>query len=316
MGSPDFAVPSLKRLLEMEGIEVVAVFSQPDRPAGRKMQLQPTAVKAFALSLGLPVFTPEKVNTDEFRALTQELRPDIGVVVAFGQILGMKFLNLFSKGCVNVHASLLPRWRGAAPIQRALMAGDEETGVCLQTVVKQLDAGDIIAEKKIKIERSWDALILHKELSKLGGEMIAQSLWPFVCGEIKPISQSVEGVTYAHKIEKSEGLIDFKLSAVEIENKIRGLSLGPQPYGRLFAPSHPTLNQKTIKIFGVAEDSLPVHDPEQVGMIQVNQELNVMTILCGQGKLRVSAVQPESKQKMQVSEFLRGYGRLEGARFE
>ena len=189
LGTPEFAVTSLQRLIDDEHFEVVAVVSQPDRPAGRKMQLKPSPVKEVALAKGLPVFTPETVNTEEFRAKILELKPESAAVVAFGQILGQKFLDLFPKGCVNVHGSLLPRWRGAAPIQRAVMAGDAETGVALQIVVRKLDAGPVLGIRRLPLSDSMNAFELHEALKGLGADLLHVEYIDYLRGNLFPIAQ-------------------------------------------------------------------------------------------------------------------------------
>ena len=173
MGTPEFACVALDSLLKDEHFEVVAVVTQPDRPAGRKQQLSPSPVKVFALKHGLVVFSPETVNTEEFRALIGALAVESAVVVAFGQLLGDAFLALFEKGAVNIHGSLLPRWRGAAPIQRALMAGDRETGVALQIIVKKLDAGAVLGIRRLALTDAMTAAEVYPALAQLGCELLA-----------------------------------------------------------------------------------------------------------------------------------------------
>ncbi|RYZ76098.1 MAG: methionyl-tRNA formyltransferase, partial [Proteobacteria bacterium] len=173
LGTPEFAATSLRRMIDDSRFEIAAVISQPDRPAGRKMQLKASPVKELALAHGLPVFTPETVNTEEFRAQLAALNVESAAVVAFGQILGQKFLDLFPKGCVNVHGSLLPEWRGAAPIQRAVMNGDKESGVALQIVVKKLDAGPLLGVRRLKLDDEINALQLHDALKDLGADLLA-----------------------------------------------------------------------------------------------------------------------------------------------
>lgn len=172
LGTPEFAAASLRRLINDEHFEIVAVVSQPDRPAGRKMQLKPSPVKELALAHGLKVYSPETVNTQEFRDEIASLGAESAAVVAFGQILGQKFLDLFPQACVNVHASVLPRWRGAAPIQRAVMAGDRESGVALQIVVRKLDAGPVLGIRRLAIPDEMDAQQLHDQLKELGADLL------------------------------------------------------------------------------------------------------------------------------------------------
>lgn len=310
MGSPEFALPSFEALLNHSDLEVVGVISQPDRPSGRKMQLQPTAVKVRAQELGFTVLTPETVNTEAFRQKVASLRADIGVVVAFGQILGQKFLDLFPKGCVNVHASLLPRWRGAAPIQRAIMEQDKETGVALQTVVKKLDAGGIIAEGKMTLDSHVNSINLHDRLAKMGGVLLSQHLISFLRGEINPKTQDESFVTYAKKIEKSEAKIDVNTSAASIHAKILGLAMGPLPYVEYQGKMLKLL--QTEPLMAGAGELSEFHTFENGRVLRVDKDSFDMK--CGEGRLRVFEVQPESKNKMPVEAFLRGYNLKEGDR--
>lgn len=316
MGSPQFALPSLKVLLADSAFEVVAVFSQPDRPSGRKMQLQPTAIKAYALEKKIKVFTPEKVNTDEFRELTASLKPDAGVVVAFGQILGQKFLDLFPQGCVNVHASLLPRWRGAAPIQRALSEGDKVSGVCLQTIAKKLDAGDLLGERAFSITETTIAIELHDALSQLGAELISTEFKEYLNGDRIAIPQNEElGVTYAHKIEKLEGYLDFSRSAVTLDRQIRSLAMGPHPFGVWQnCPMHSQSKGKTLKIFARALEKTAASHYKPGEITEVSKDN--FSIQCGTGWLLVTEVQPESKSRMSVESYLLGHSVKPGDSFE
>lgn len=191
LGTPEFAVSSLQRLIDDAHFEVVGVVSQPDRPAGRKMQLKPSPVKELALKAGLAVFTPETVNTEEFRAQILELKPESAVVVAFGQILGQKFLDLFPKACVNVHGSLLPLWRGAAPIQRAVMAGDSTSGVSLQIVVRKLDAGPVLGERRLILDDSVNAAQLYDALKVLGADLLHVEYMDYLRGNLIPLPQAL-----------------------------------------------------------------------------------------------------------------------------
>ena len=214
LGTPDFAVVALKQLLADEHYQVVGVVTQPDRPAGRKMQLTPSPVKQFALSQGLQVITPESVNKDFILQEIESWGAEIAVVVAFGQILSQKFMDLFPFGAVNIHGSILPRWRGAAPIQRAIEAGDVESGVTLQKIVKQLDAGDVIGLRKTVIEPDLTSSQLYERLADLGAELLHIELMDYIRGNLAPMPQDPAGVTIAKKIEKSEAVIDWTRSAL------------------------------------------------------------------------------------------------------
>lgn len=299
MGTPDFARQALESLLSDAHFEIVGVVTQPDRPAGRKMQLTPSPVKSLALERGLKVFTPEKVNTPEFRAEIEALRPESAVVVAFGQILGDAFLALFPQKAVNVHGSLLPKWRGAAPIQRALMAGDRETGVALQIVVKKLDAGPVLGVRKLSLPVEMTAREVYPELARLGCELLHVEYMDYLRGNLTPHEQDESQVTIAPKIDKRESAIDWSRPALEIQNLVRGLALGPVPHAR-------RENGATFKVCAaVAMDS------ETAGAKPVGTVLRVdergLDVQCGQGVLRLTVLQPESRAKMSVADYVRGY---------
>ncbi len=297
MGTPEFAAASLQRLIDDEHFEIVGVVSQPDRPAGRKMQLSPSPVKTLALAHGLNVYTPETVNTDEFRALVTSLKPESAAVVAFGQILGQKFLDLFPRGCVNVHGSILPRWRGAAPIQRAIMAGDAESGVALQIVVRKLDAGPVLGIRRVTLDDSINALELHDQLKTLGADLLHVEYMDYLRGNLIPVPQDESGVTIAPKIDKAEAMIDWTRAAREIHNKVRGLQMGPFAYSMLDGRAvkiHKTMIVSESGSSGAPGTVLSVHG-------------SGFHVACGAGVLDVLEVQPESKPRMTAQAFALGY---------
>jgi methionyl-tRNA formyltransferase len=306
LGTPDFAVSCLQRLIDDDHFEVVGVVSQPDRPAGRKMQLKPSPVKELALAHGLPVFTPETVNTDDFRAQVLALKPESAAVVAFGQILGQKFLDLFPRGCVNVHGSVLPRWRGAAPIQRAVMAGDSQTGVALQIVVRKLDAGPVLGIRHFPLNDSINAMELYDELKILGADLLHVEYMDYLRGNLVPHVQDESQVTIAPKIEKAEARLDWSLSAREIHNKIRGLQMGPYAFT--------TLDGKDVKI----HRTMIVSESGKSGEagVVVSQKGGGFHVACGAGVLDVLEVQPESKARMHASGFALGYLQNSTKRFQ
>ncbi len=221
-GTPEFAVPCLQMLLDSEH-EVCAVYTQPDRPAGRGRKLQPSPVKELALSAGIPVFQPLTMKTSEDLQQISAFNADLMVVVAYGMILTQAVLDVPRLGCINVHASLLPRWRGAAPIQRALMAGDEKTGVTIMQIVRKLDAGDMLHKEECVIGETDTASDLHDKLAALGAIGLAKVLAQIEAGTVHPEPQDEALVTYAEKLEKSEAVIDWTQPAATYSPESKGI---------------------------------------------------------------------------------------------
>ncbi|MBX2987294.1 MAG: methionyl-tRNA formyltransferase [Bdellovibrionaceae bacterium] len=293
LGTPEFAVTCLRALLDDEHYEVVGVVTQPDRPAGRKLQLTPSPVKSLAQARGLRVVAPESLKDNQL--IVDEIArwgAEVAVVVAFGQILKQSFMDLFHFGCVNVHASLLPRWRGAAPIQRAIEAGDGETGVCLQKMVRKLDAGDVIGERRVKIPDDMDSLQLHDQLAFLGADMLRVELMDYVRGNLGPHAQDESLVTYAKKIEKSESVLDWSRPAKELHDKVRAFVWGPG--------THTTLNGKRLKIHKTRVVSGEGHPGE---ILRVGE--NELVVATGRGALEILELQPESRNRLSVADFLK-----------
>lgn len=285
-------------ILKCGSFEVVGVVSQPDRPAGRKMQLQASPVKKLALENGFEVLTPEKVTAEAIEKI-RAWNADVAIVVAFGQILPQDFLDLFAGNVVNLHTSLLPRWRGAAPVQRAIMAGDKKTGVCLQAMVKKLDAGDIIASYEIAIDDSVNALELLEQLGTAGSRLIANDLPKYLNRGtqdflVRPQDEAL--VTYAHKIEKSESVINWNLAAREIHNKVRGMTLGPG--------THTNYKASRLKIHRT--EILDEDSTGRAGAV-AKADADGIIVQCLKGKLRVTELQPESSPKMKARDFLLGH---------
>lgn len=297
-GTPEFSVGTLESLIVNENYEVVSVVSQPDRPSGRKLKLTPSPVKSYALSQNLDVVTPESCRDLEFINYIKSLNLDVVVVVAFGQILNQKLLDSLPQRFVNLHASLLPRWRGAAPIQRAIMDGDSHTGVSLQVMVKKLDAGAIIAERQIEITPDENSIDLHNKLAKLGAQMVVDELKLYLQGELQIKEQDESLVTYAQKIEKNETWINWSNSAFDIWNHIRGLALGPGGTTLLKAKRLKVINAKPQK----KEESLSTNTGE---VTLITSEYFV--VQCGfDTELLVYSVQPESKPIMSAQAFING----------
>lgn len=297
LGTPEFAVAALEKLVVDEHFEIVAVVTQPDRPAGRNMKLTPSPVKILAELHGLKVFSPESVNTEEFRSELAALKPESAAVVAFGQILGQKFLDLFPLGCVNVHGSILPRWRGAAPIQRAVMLDDQESGVSLQLIVKKLDAGDVLGIRKLAIHDDMNALDLHDQLKVLGSDLLSVEYMDYLRGHIIGHPQDETLVTIAPKIAKTEARIDWTRPAREIFCQIRGLAMGPSAFA--------VRDSKNLKFHKVQMRVLGHVNKTPGEIIDVGQQSFV--VACGSDALEVLELQPESKSKMSAADYLRGY---------
>jgi methionyl-tRNA formyltransferase len=296
-GTPFFAIPSLVKIHQDNDFEIKMVLTQPDRPSGRGQKLVASDIKNKALELGLQVRTPEKLSLSEEMQIIKKSKYDLAIVVAYGQILSQEFIDSFKYGCVNIHSSLLPRWRGAAPMQRALMAGDLETGVSLQKIVKKLDAGDIIGERKIPLPIDMGAWQLYEKLSHLGAELLTHELKSYLDDELSPVAQDESLITYAHKILKEEADINWSLKAFEIHNKIRGLDMGGPYAATSFAG-------KTLKIHKSLYVEL--YTNEKPGTVtQINK--NSFLVACGKNQIEVFEVQPESKARMKSEDFIRGY---------
>lgn len=311
LGTPDFAVTCLKGLLADEHFELVGVVTQPDRPAGRKMQLQPSAVKSYCLAHGLRVISPESVNTDAMLQQIEIWGAEVAVVVAFGQLLNEKFLKLFPLGAVNIHGSLLPRWRGAAPIQRAIEFGDQETGVALQKVVKKLDAGDVLGFRKIPITEETDAQMLFEQMATVGVELLNVELMDYVRGNLAGDPQDETLVTYAKKIDKSEGDIKWSDAAKNISQKVRAFVMGPGTWTHL--------DKKKIKIHKVrvlTNEELKAFPKNLTPGSVVRAEGTDLWIQTGEGVLALLALQPESRNRQAVGDFLKGYALKVGDSFE
>lgn len=316
LGTPEFAVASLERLLQDSRFEVVAVVSQPDRPAGRKMQLRPSPVKVLALEKNIEVVTPLSVNTPEFLEKLKIWNAESAAVVAFGQILSQNFLNAFPLGCVNVHASLLPRWRGAAPIQRALMAGDAETGVALQKVVRKLDAGDVLGERRLVLTDEYEAQRLHDELRVLGADLLVNEYFEYLEGRQNGVVQDEAKVTVAPKIDKAEARVDWHRSAREVFNHIRGLTMGPVCFTtRAQVPRTQEQKDNQAATFKIhrnrpLENYVRLENTRPGTVVEIRD--HSVVVACLSGALEIFEVQPESRAKMAVPEYLRGYALAKG----
>lgn len=303
MGTPDFAVGTLKALLEA-GHDVAAVVTQPDKPKGRGKELLMTPVKAEAVKHDIPVFQPERVRkNEEFLEELKKLAPDVIVVVAFGQILPVSILTLPKYGCVNVHASLLPMYRGAAPLQWVIINGEKVSGVTTMQMDKGLDTGDMLLKEEVAIEPKETYETYHDKLSVVGAQLLIKTLDGLEAGTITPVKQ--EGDTcYASMIDKSLGNLDFTRPAVELERLMRGLDPAPAAYS--------FLDGKLLKLFGAdVVDTDKEYSAQECGII-TNITKNTFDITTGAGVLRVNEVQLEGKKRMDAASFLRGCRLTEG----
>jgi methionyl-tRNA formyltransferase len=308
-GTPDFAAVALQRL-HAAGVEIPLVLTQPDRPAGRGMKLQASPVKAFALSQGIAVAQPRGLKLDgkygEDAAAAREAllaaRPEVMVVAAYGLILPAWVLELPRLGCLNIHASLLPRWRGAAPIHRAIEAGDAETGITIMQMDAGLDTGDMLLEAREAIRADDSTATLHDRLAALGGRLIVEALELAACGGLHPVKQPAEGVSYAHKIEKAEAAIDWRLPAAVIERRLRAFDPFPGASG--------VLAGETIKVWR----ALPCTGSGRPGEVLSVGEAGV-EVACGEGALRLTELQRAGGKRLPAAAFLSGHPIAPGARF-
>jgi methionyl-tRNA formyltransferase len=293
MGTPDFAVPTLRAILEA-GHEVVAVYSQPPRAAGRGMALRKSPVQQAAEETGLAVLTPERLKSAEEPARFGSLTPDVAVVVAYGLILPKPILDAPKYGALNLHASLLPRWRGAAPINRAIMAGDTETGVAVMRITEGLDAGPVCLEARAPIGADETAGELHDALATRGARLMVHALSALEGGGLDCRPQAEGGVTYAEKIDPAETRIDWSRPAREVHNLIRGLSPYPGAWFEF------DLNGKPERIKALR--STLANGSGAPGLALDNK----LTIACGEGAVRLVEVQRAAKRPMSADDFLRG----------
>jgi len=291
-GTPEFAVASLGAAARQH--EVVAVYTQPDRPAGRGRGLMPSPVKLDAIARGIPVFQPESLKAPEAQQQLRDLQPDLMVVVAYGLILPKAVLAIPTHGCWNVHASLLPRWRGAAPIQRAIQAGDAETGVCLMQMEAGLDTGPVLLRQHTPISDTDTGGQLHDRLAQLGAQVLADGLGLLRAG-LKPIAQvqSAEGVTYAHKLDKAEARLDWSQDAAALARTVRAFN--PWPIAEA------TLAGERVRIHGAV--ALADNQGKAPGTV-IAAAREGIDIACGQGSLRLRVVQREGGKAITAADYL------------
>ncbi len=302
MGTPDFAVPVLEAFLAA-GDEIAAVYSQPPRPAGRGQKLTPSPVQAAAERHRLPVRHPVSLKTPEAQADFAALQADAAIVVAYGLILPPAILDAPRLGCFNLHASLLPRWRGAAPIQRAILAGDAETGVCAMKMDAGLDTGPVLARETVAIGPRMTVGELHDDLARAGAPLMVRAVHDFADGRIVPQPQPTEGVTYAAKLARDEGRIDWTRPAIEIDRAVRALNPGP---GTFFA----TENGERVKLLACA----PAEGRGRPGTMLDDAGLVACCMESDPGALRLLRLQRPGKSAVPVEAFLNGHPLPRGSR--
>lgn len=303
MGTPRFAVPSLEALIEA-GHGVAAVVTQPDKPQGRGMSSLPSPVKKAALAHGIPVLTPVKLRDDAFIGELEGLGADFFVVVAYGKILPQRVLDIPPKGCVNLHASLLPRYRGAAPINWAIVNGESETGVSTMLMDAGMDTGPVLLEKRVPIGKDETAEDLAVNLSTLGAALLVETVKLLSEDGLKPRAQDNSNATYAPVLKKEDGEIDWTRSAREIKDLMRGLYPWPGAYTRW--------NGRTIKIHSGRAVAGEAKSP--AGTVESVSKEGIL-VATGSGLFEITELQPENKRRMPAGEFVRGYRIAEGDRF-
>ena len=307
MGTAELSGASLEKLFGDKRYSVLAVVTQPDKPKGRDLKLTPSPVKVLAEKLNLPVLQPLKARDEKFISELRELKPDLIVVVAYGQILPQTILDLPPFGCLNVHTSLLPKYRGAAPIQWAIADGEPETGVTIMKMDAGLDTGAILSTHRTPILPTDDSQILHDRLAQLGAELLIETISTFVAGRISPQAQPAEGSTYAAKIKKEDGRIDWNLSAQKIWNRLRAFT----PWPSAFTFLKTELKRQLLKIWKVE-----VVGKSGIAGTILSADKTGIVVGCGENALRILELQREGGKRLTAEQFLAGFPLKVGDRFE
>ena len=295
MGTPAFALPCLEALKKAED-EIGAVVTQPDKPAGRGRKVTPSPVKSWAIAQGLPALEPKSLKASAAQEILSQLKPELILVVAYGKFLPNEVLNLPRLGCVNLHASLLPKYRGPAPIQWALLINEKEVGVTSHFMSEAMDAGDILLQKAIAVGPNDTLVSLEKRLSRLGAELLVETVRGLKTGLLKGMPQSEEQATYAPKLKKEDGKIDWRKGALEVELKVRALNPWPGTFTQYRGKSLKVLSARAL------DEALAGRPGEIVGLTQQGWE-----VACSQGILLVSEVQPENGKRMSAYNFALGH---------
>lgn len=306
MGTPELAAVSLDALLRVPEFQLVGVVTQPDRPKGRDLKLTPPPVKELAQRHNLPLLQPAKARDEEFIAQLAAWEPELIAVAAYGQILPQRILDLPQFGCLNVHTSLLPKYRGAAPIQTAILNGDLETGVTIMKMDIGLDTGAILSVERTPIDASDNAQTLHDRLANMGAALLVKTIPDYIAGRIQPHPQPNDGVSHCAKIKKQDGALDWNLPASTLWNRVRGFTPWPGAFTHCDTPAKPL----RLKIWEVE----PVATNGQPGEILQADKSGIL-VACGEGALRISALQREGGRRVSAAEFLAGCPLTPGQRF-
>ncbi len=306
-GTAQLACPPLRALAQHPDYQLAAIVTQPDRPRGRHLHPQPSPVKAAASPLGLPIWQPQRARNAEFLRQLAALEPHLVVVVAYGQLLPASLLQIPTLGCLNVHASLLPQYRGAAPIQWAILNGDAETGVTIMKIDEGLDTGDILTQRITPIHHHDTAETLHDRLATLGAQLLLETLPDYVHGQIQPRPQPAEGSSYARKITKEDGQIDWHRPAQELHRRIRAFTPWPGAFTWLHHPPRPVL----VKIWHAQPEPGTHPTPGSI----LDSTPNGITVACGQGTLRILNLQREGGRRLEAREFVLGHPLPPGTTF-
>ncbi len=304
-GTAEFACPTLVALEQEESSEVLGVVTQPDRPQGRTLRFRPSAVKETARSLGLTVWQPERCREEGFAARLRELKADLFVVAAYGQILPQMLLDIPPLGAINVHASLLPKYRGAAPIQWAIANGDAETGVTIMRMEAGLDTGPMVAAEAIPIWDDDDAQTLHDRLATLGADLLSRTLPGYQSGDIRPVKQDESLASYARKVEKQDGRIQWRHPANVVSRRLRAFTPWPGAFALL-----PGAGRRRLKV--LSAEPVARDDGEPGEILRADQDSFLVS--CGEGALQLLDVQREGGRRMSSGEFLKGYPMEPGLR--
>ena len=306
MGTPPLAATVLEKLLVAPNLDVIAVVTQPDQPKGRDLKLQPSAVKELALRNNLPLLQPQRARDDAFIDAVRQLSPDLIVVAAYGQILPQMLLDVPRFGCLNVHTSLLPKYRGAAPIQWAILNGDSETGVTIMKMDAGLDTGAIVSEERTPIAPEDDAQTLHDRLAQIGGALLVRTIPDFVSGKIVPQTQPAEGESYARKIKKEDGKLDWSKPARVLWNRVRGLTPWPGTFAFL-----PAATPVLLKLWRAEPLSNLRGAPGEI----LSADRHGIVVACGEGALRILELQREGGKRLSAAQFLAGHPLRAGESF-